>query len=159
MFRSDHHLSKMCWKLCKWLISSAKFRFYTHDRCVLLHYRCASVSHHPRGLLSPPNLIGLTWMLISFPPSSLCLPSDRRCYDQKHRRTRVQCMTQCTLMLIVSAGINSPPHHAGESALSGMAEYPGPLPSPPLLRYPSMVYFCPCVSLLSAKCRWRLSLH
>lgn len=38
------------------------------------------------------------------------------------------------------------PNKTGEPVLSGVAEYPGPLPSPPLLRYPSMIYFCPCIS-------------
>lgn len=78
----------------------------------------------------------------------------------RNTHTQVQSMTRYTLMLsIVSAGVNSPPHQAQESVLSRMAEYPGPLPSPPLLRYPSMVYFCPCISLLSAKCLWRLPLQ
>lgn len=112
---------------------------------------------------SPPNLIGLTWELISspLPLSVFHQTTDAAARRSTHTHTRVQRMTQCTLMLlIVSVGVNSPPHHADESVLSRMAEYPGPLPSPPpLLRYPSMVYFCPCVSLLSAKCHWRLSLR
>lgn len=98
------------------------------------------------------NLIEFTCKLISF-----LLPLSVSIRSPLHRHTQLQCMTQCTLMpLIVSAGVNSPPHHAGESVLSRMAEYLGPLLSPPLLRYPKYGLF---LSLrLSAKCHWRLAL-
>lgn len=114
-----------------------------------------------------PKLIRLTWKLISFllpllsiRPLMLLLVLWPPHGLETHTHTQVQSMTRYTLILsIVSAGVNSPPHQAQESVLSRMAEYPGPLPSPPLLRYPSMVYFCPCISLLSAKCLWCLPLQ
>lgn len=141
-----------CWSLLPIL--------YTHGTCALTVKMFSRVD----SLL---NLIRLTWKLISFlfplssvSPLLLLWPSHgSETHTHTHPHTRVQCMTHCTLPLsIVSSGVKSPPHQAGESVLSGMAEYPGPLPSPLLLRYPSKVYFCPCISLLSAKCLWRLSL-
>lgn len=84
---------------------------------------------------SSANLIGFTWKLISF-PFPLSLSSIRPPPLQSGTHARVQFTTQCTLMLLfVSVGVNSPPHHAGESVLSRIAEYPGPLPSPQISQY------------------------
>lgn len=106
----------------------------TYDTCALLQaYRSPPVS--PWFLWSLSNLIGFTWKLISF-PLALSLSSIRPPLLQSETHAQVQCMTQCTLMLLfVSVGVNSPPHHAGESVLSRIAEYPGPLPSPQISQY------------------------
>lgn len=107
---------------------------------------------------SPPNLIGLTWELISSPLPLSVFHQTTDAVARRGTHTREfsawPSARSCS-SLSLSALILHP-----TTPTSRMAEYPGPLPSPPpLLRYPSMVYFCPCVSLLSAKCHWRLSLR
>lgn len=91
-----------------------------------------------------------------FPSSVFCLTTTAATppwFRQRHTHNQsmagtLHCLCWC---------LSSTPTGWRESVLSGMAEYPGRLP--PLLRYPSMIYFCLCVSLLSAKCLWCLLLH